>query len=301
MRLSAPVELRQADDGPHLYGVLVQEGRAARRRREIFAPGSIEWPTEGVGVLTQHHGEPVARAIPTRESDGRITLRTLATDPIRRAVEGGRRFMSIEFHSLKEGRTEGGIREVLRALVPDVALVESPEYAQAGVEVRQGEAAELHLVLGPVAAGKSAVLAEMLRSGEIDLAADTTGLWASLALAVRDPETGRYPVRRADDPALAASLYSKTVVTRWALQNRYRVGVTASSPGAEAKWRQLAEELSAAFDVQVIDPGESTVTARLTDADGNIDPECTAALSRWYGSSRSAGLSTARRRLLAAI
>ena len=60
---------------------------------------------------------------------------------------------------------------------------------------------------------------------------------------------------------------------------------------AEAKWRQLAEELSSTFDLQVIDPGESTVTARLTDADGNIDPECTQALSRWYGSSRSAGLS----------
>ena len=98
-------------------------------------------------------------------------------------------------------------------------------------------------------------------------------------------------MRRADDPALAGSLYAKTVVTRWALQNRYRVGVTASSPGAEAKWRQLAEELSAAFDVQVIDPGESTVTARLTDSDGNLEPECTQALSRWYGSTRSSGLS----------
>ena len=107
-------------------------------------------------------------------------------------------------------------------------------------------------------------------------------------------------MRRADDPALSASLYAKTVVTRWALQNRYRVGVTASSPGAEEKWRQLAEELSSTFDVQIIDPGEAAVSARLTDSDGNIEPECTAALARWYGS-RSAGLSLSRRRLLAAI
>ena len=55
-----------------------------------------------------------------------------------------------------------------------LASVRRPAYQGAEIEARQGEAAELHLVLGPVAAGKSAVLAEMLRSGAIDLAADTT-------------------------------------------------------------------------------------------------------------------------------
>ena len=137
MRRASPVEIREAEDGPHLHGVLIQEGRAARRRREVFAPGSVEWPSDGVGILTRHHGEPQARAVPTREADGRIALRTRANDAIREAVEGGRRFMSVEFHSLRERRTAGGIREILRALVPDVALVADPEYSQTAAEVRR--------------------------------------------------------------------------------------------------------------------------------------------------------------------
>ena len=131
------VEIREAADGPHLHGVLIQEGRAARRRREVFAPGAVEWPSNGVGILTRHHGAPEARAIPERQPDGRITLRARATDAIRDAVESGRRFMSVEFHALRERRTEGGIREILRALVPDVALVPDPEYGQTAAEVRR--------------------------------------------------------------------------------------------------------------------------------------------------------------------
>ncbi len=137
MRRASPVEIREAEGGPHLYGVLIQEGRAARRRREVFAPGSVEWPAEGVGILTRHHGTPEARAMPERQPDGRVTVKARATDPIREAVEAGRRFMSVEFMALRERRTEGGIREVLRAMVPDVALVSSPEYQQTAAEVRR--------------------------------------------------------------------------------------------------------------------------------------------------------------------
>ena len=137
MRRASPVEIRESDGGPHLYGTLIQEGRAARRRREVFAPGSVEWPADGVGILTRHHGNPEVRAMPTREADGRITIKARVTDAIRAAVAAGRRFMSVEFHAMREGRTEGGIREITRALVPDVALVMEPEYAQTAAEVRQ--------------------------------------------------------------------------------------------------------------------------------------------------------------------
>ena len=37
-----PVELREADDGPMLRGVVLQEGRAARGgRAEVFTPLSV--------------------------------------------------------------------------------------------------------------------------------------------------------------------------------------------------------------------------------------------------------------------
>ena len=131
------VEIRQAAEGPTLYGVVIQEGRAARQRREVFAPGSVEWPSEGMGVLLEHRGQREIRAIPTRDSEGVIRIEAPATPAIREAVEAGRRFMSVEFHSLEERTTAGGIREIRRAYVPDVALVEDPEYGQTAAELRR--------------------------------------------------------------------------------------------------------------------------------------------------------------------
>lgn len=132
------VEIREAADGPTLRGVMIQEGRAASGgRREVFAPGSVEWPSEGVGILTEHRGAPEIRAVPVRDDQGVIRIVAPATEAIRAAVDGGRRFMSVEFHALADRMTRGGVREILRALVPDVALVGSPEYDVTSAEVRR--------------------------------------------------------------------------------------------------------------------------------------------------------------------
>ena len=136
--VTGAAEIRAAEDGQHLHGTLIWEGRAASGgRREVFTPGSVEWPSAGVGILTAHRTAPEVRAMPSRESDGRITVKAPATPAIREAVEGGRRFMSVEFHALEERTTKGGVREVLRAFVPDAALVDSPEYDSTSAEVRQ--------------------------------------------------------------------------------------------------------------------------------------------------------------------
>ena len=129
------VEIREA--GKKLHGVLIQEGRAATDRRELFTPGSIEWPPQGVGIALEHRARPVATAIPERQSDGRITIETRATGGIREAVAAGRSSMSIEFYSRQERRTPGGIREITRALVDVVALVPVPEYDMTAAEVRR--------------------------------------------------------------------------------------------------------------------------------------------------------------------
>ena len=39
--LCAPIELRESEGGPMLHGVLIQEGRAASARAEVFAP--LSW------------------------------------------------------------------------------------------------------------------------------------------------------------------------------------------------------------------------------------------------------------------
>ena len=129
------VEIR--DSGRTLYGVLIQEGRAASERRELFTPGSIEWPAGGIGIQSAHYGATEVRAIPERQSDGRITIAARATDALRAAVKAGKRFMSVEFHPLRQNRTKGGIREITKAYVRVAALVAEPEYAMTAAEVRQ--------------------------------------------------------------------------------------------------------------------------------------------------------------------
>ena len=293
-RPGSAVEVRETEDGPHLYGTLIQEGRAARRRREVFAPGSVEWPAEGVGILTRHHGAPEVRAVPTREPDGRITLRARATDAIREAVAAGRRYMSVEFHALRERRTEGGIREVLRALVPDVVLVPDPEYAQTGVEVRQAEGDRI-IVAGPPAGGKSNWIREQLAIDPEWLVLDFGRLAVALMGHRRDPETGRYPVRESGDPRLAfVGLFFARMVQE-ARERGLKAFVTTTDP---SKIEELSR-LAGAARVQRIDPGREVVRARLEVLyEGEEVPgECGKAVSRWYGS--LSGLSRRRRALIA--
>ena len=138
MKTSFEVEIRQAEGRvPELFGVMLTEGRAASGgRAEVFAPGSVQWPVEGVGVAAGHDGETEVRAHPVRERDGRLTIRARATDALRKAVEAGSRYMSVEFHALEERRTQGGVREILGAMVERAALVPNPEYDTTAAELR---------------------------------------------------------------------------------------------------------------------------------------------------------------------
>ena len=131
-----PVELREADDGPMLRGVVLQEGRAAQGgRAEVFTPLSVLWPADGIAIRAEHRGVEVGRAVPTRDADGSLRIETRATPAILTAYKT-RRYFSVEFHALAEVRTAGGVREITRALVDAAAMVSSPEYSQATAEVR---------------------------------------------------------------------------------------------------------------------------------------------------------------------
>ena len=143
-RLSLTVEVRE--EGGELHGVLVQEGRAASGgRSELFAPGSISWPADGVGILCEHHGEPQTRAYPHRDQLGRINVRAQATAAIKDAISAGKKYMSVEFRSLDERVTRGGVREILSAYVAAAALVTSPEYDSSAAELRQRKRRRLWL------------------------------------------------------------------------------------------------------------------------------------------------------------
>ena len=137
MKHSFSIEIREIEGrDPELFGVILAEGRAASQRKELFAPGSVEWPTEGIAILAEHRGSVESRALPIRERDGRLTIKARATDALREAVAAGKRFLSVEFHALSEKTTAGGIREIRSALVSAAALVSSPEYDMTSAEVR---------------------------------------------------------------------------------------------------------------------------------------------------------------------
>ena len=149
MRIGFEVEVREADTPgyePTLRGVMLQEGRAASGgRREVFTPGSVSWPHDGVEVLTEHRGQSEVRGQVVRERDGRLRITARATEGIREAVKAGKRFMSVEFQAVEERTTQGGVREILKALVSAAALVVSPEYDVTTAEVRKREPRRLWL------------------------------------------------------------------------------------------------------------------------------------------------------------
>ena len=52
-----------------LHGILIQEGRAASVRAEVFAPGSLVWASDGVAIRATHLCAEDSRAIPTRKAE----------------------------------------------------------------------------------------------------------------------------------------------------------------------------------------------------------------------------------------
>ena len=132
------VEIREAEGGPQLRGLILTEGRAASGgRAEVHAPGSVTWPQEGIRIQLAHRQPAVAYAVPVGATWA--GSRSRRQPPMRfgrqSRVDGDR--MSVEFHSLRERTTSGGVREVLRSLVEGAALVREAEFDTTLAEVRQ--------------------------------------------------------------------------------------------------------------------------------------------------------------------
>ena len=141
----------------------------------------------------------------------------------------------------------------------------------------------LTILRGPVAGGKSQYAAAELQPGE--LVADVTRFWAAAGGYERDA-TGKYPTRRADDPALSVARRLKALTVRIAAEENIGGFVTTSDSSAEAVQRLVDQGATAG--VVTIDPGKATVLSRLglVDDDDDDDEEsmqCKRAVRRWYG------------------
>ena len=141
----------------------------------------------------------------------------------------------------------------------------------------------LILLQGPAGAAKSQHARALLADGQVDVIADLTQLHVALKALERDPATGKYPVRKADDKALALAAYLRRTTVRQALRTGLNVVVTSGTPGLEGEYEAIAREAGTTFQVMTDDPGRSVVSERLAGAGGTLSDECQNALNRWYG------------------
>ena len=139
-----PVELREATaDAPaRLVGTLLPIGRVAIDRREVFVPGSVQFPAAGVRLLLEHRGREVMRFTPIEDAaagEWRIDAALPDTPEGREAAalvqSGQRKGLSVEFFALPDKRVSQ-VREVRSAFVEATALCREGCYDQARVELR---------------------------------------------------------------------------------------------------------------------------------------------------------------------
>ena len=123
-----------------ITGTLIEAGRVASDRREVFAPGALTWPQNGVRLLSEHRGAMVMRFRPIPEGsalriDEPLPDTTAGRQLAAEIRSGRKRGLSIEFFSHLES-VVSGVREIRSATIEAAAVVGEPAYQQANVEVR---------------------------------------------------------------------------------------------------------------------------------------------------------------------
>lgn len=123
-----------------IVGTLITYGKRALDRPEVFAPGALQWPADGIILNMQHDRQaPIMRFTPELAGDElRIDAALPDTQRGRDAAvmvrNGTFTGLSIEFRSKSEGRS-AGVRQIRQAHLSAAALVDSPSHSST-VEVR---------------------------------------------------------------------------------------------------------------------------------------------------------------------
>lgn len=141
VEIRCSLEIRADRESPgRITGTILETGRVAGDRPEVFAPGSVRMPANGIALLLEHRGRQFMRTM-AREvgSEIRIDDRLPDTPEGREAARlirsGERAALSVEFRALDTARVSG-VREVRSALIDAAALVRDGAYDQARAEVR---------------------------------------------------------------------------------------------------------------------------------------------------------------------
>ena len=142
--LRCSIEIREDTGrrGPgRLVGTLLTYGERASDRAEVFAPGSLTWPEDGIVIRRQHQRHaPILRAVPEVRGHEVVVDVALpdtmagrdAATEIRSGLLAG---LSVEFKAIKQS-FGGGVRRIAAAALTGAGLVDDPSYAGSRVEVR---------------------------------------------------------------------------------------------------------------------------------------------------------------------
>ena len=142
IRCSIELRADETRQGPgRLVGRILRYGERALDRSELFEPGALSWPADGVILNRQHvRTLPIMRVVPI-ERDGELRIDqpipdTLAGRDAATEIRSGLlRGLSISFQAARQSFA-GGVRRIQSAAMTAVGLVDSPSY-DAPVEVRQ--------------------------------------------------------------------------------------------------------------------------------------------------------------------
>ena len=124
-----------------IVGALIEYGKRASDRAELFADGALTWPDDGVVLNEQHNRQaPIMRFKPVLEGrevriDSPLPDTQRGRDTAVMVRNGTLRGLSIEFRALDEG-DRNGAREVRRAALMGAAVVDDGSY-KGSLEVRE--------------------------------------------------------------------------------------------------------------------------------------------------------------------
>ena len=131
-------------------GTILTYGERASDRAEVFEPGSLFWPDEGIVLNRQHtRAAPIMRIIPeVRENVVVVDVPLPDTVAGRDAAAEVRaklfRGLSMEFRAVRQAYVNG-VRRIQEAVLAGVALVDTPSYGGSTAEVRRGRRVRLWL------------------------------------------------------------------------------------------------------------------------------------------------------------
>ena len=142
IRCSVELRADETRQGPgRLVGRIVRYGERALDRAELFEPGSLTWPADGVVLNRQHvRGAPIMRVIPI-ERNGELLIdqplidSSAGRDAALEIKAGLMTGLSVSFQAQRQAFA-GGVRRIQLAAMTAVGLVDKASY-DAPVEVRQ--------------------------------------------------------------------------------------------------------------------------------------------------------------------